>query len=100
MQDRRELANHNRPDRYFSARIINDHQADDQQGIAAQNGGRQPHGNAIEVAFVGKAEQDDTGDEEQLVSKRIQNPPQFAVLIVVAGEIAVDAIADRGHGEA
>src|SRR5512133_2862024 len=47
-----------------------------------------------------EAEQHHSGDEQELVCKRIQNCPQLAALVVPSGNVAIHAIAQCRNKEA
>ncbi len=53
----------------------------------------------MEERLVFQAEQDDARNQQQLVGERVEDPAQIAVLMVMARDEAVHAIADGRHGE-
>ena len=83
-----------RPDRQ-----IDDRHREHDSDIAADDQDREPQRDAIDEADIGQRQDDERGDEEQLVGGGIQPGAQLALLSGGAGREAVEQIGEPGERE-
>src|SRR6185312_1978161 len=83
----------------FADGRLDDTVTDQYDQIAADDRAGEPKRNAAEVRVIIEGEQNDAGDEQQFVGKRVEDGAEFAALIVMTRNVAVHAVANGGNGK-
>jgi len=81
----------------FADEVMEQGGADEDDGIASDDEDGEPEGKF--VGPIAEAEGDDGGEEEAFVGDGVEDDAETAALVVVAGDVAIDAVAGGGDEE-
>src|SRR3954469_22476824 len=79
--------------------MMDNNQSKYKQDIAADDRRGQPDRDSFQIMSVLQAQQHHPGYEQNFVRERIQDPSQFAMLIVAPGQVPIHTVTDCGHCE-
>src|SRR5882724_5996975 len=99
LQHGRNLAHEARAHGNFSDGEMDDDDANENQQVAPDDRSGEPERDLPEIRSIVETQQHDAGYEQQFVGKRVENFSQFADLVVMARDVAVHAVQNRGDGE-
>lgn len=94
-----DLAGDSRADRDLTNDESDGDGADAQEQVATNDGAGKPQGKLAQAWAMIEAQKNDGGDEQELVGQGVENGAEFATLVVVAGDIAIDPVEDGGDAK-